>query len=205
LTGAGGPLADRPESWPVQASTDLHRDAWVVALRRDTLTRPGHPQDRFDRLVVEHPGAVVILALDATDRVLVLHQYRHAAQGRFVELPAGLCDVAGESPLRTAQRELREEAGLRAERWTHLLTSHASPGISNERFEIFVARELSDAEAEEFEAEHEEADMECSWVPFPDLLEAVRSSRVTDAALALAVMAYALEPRPETGSDARVR
>lgn len=205
MTGAGGTLADRPESWPVLASADLHRDAWVVALRRDTLARPGHPRDRFDRLVVEHPGAVVVLALDAEDRVLVLHQYRHAAQGRFVELPAGLCDVAGESPLRTAQRELREEAGLQAQRWTHLLSTYASPGISNERFEIFVARELSDASAGEFQAEHEEADMERAWVPFADLLEAVRNSRVTDAALALAVMAHALEQCPSTGSDARVR
>ena len=122
---------------------------------------------------------------------LVLEQYRHAAQRRFVELPAGLCDVAGEDPLTTAKRELLEEAELRAATWEHLITTYPSPGISSERMEIFLARDLAPADRGEFEPSHEEADMTSRWVPLDELVGAVLESRVTDAPLALAVLAYA--------------
>jgi 8-oxo-dGTP pyrophosphatase MutT (NUDIX family) len=195
-------LSDREETWPVAESRDLYRDEWVVALRRDLVSRPGHPDEQFPRLVLEHPGAVMVLAVDDQDRVLVLEQYRHAARTRFVELPAGLCDVEHEDPLATAQRELVEEAALRAGSWEHLLTTFASPGISSERMEIFLARELTPADRGDFVLEHEEADMTVGWAPFEDLLAAVLESRVTDAPLALAVMSYALRRAPyaENGS-----
>ena len=185
------PPADRPESWPVASSRDLFRDAWVMAMRSDTVSRPGHEHEQFLRLVLEHPGAVIVLAVDDEDRVLVLEQYRHAAQRRFVELPAGLCDVAGEDPLTTAERELLEEAELRAATWEHLITTYPSPGISSERMEIFLARDLAQADRGEFEPSHEEADMTSRWVPLDELVDAVLESRVTDAPLALAVLAYA--------------
>jgi 8-oxo-dGTP pyrophosphatase MutT (NUDIX family) len=105
-------LADRPEQWPVTSTHDIHRDDWIVALREDTLHRPGHPDEPFDRLVIEHPGAVMALAVDDDERVCCLRQYRHVVGRNFVELPAGLCDEAGEEPLETARRELREEAEL---------------------------------------------------------------------------------------------
>ena len=82
-------LADEHLSWPVVGTRDLHRDDWVVALREDVVQRPGHPEETFGRLVVEHPGAVVVLALDEEERVCCLRQYRHAAGGVFIELPAG--------------------------------------------------------------------------------------------------------------------
>jgi 8-oxo-dGDP phosphatase len=184
-------LEDVAESWPVSASVDLFRDDWVMALRSDTVSRPGH-EERFPRLVFEHPGAVIVLALDEEERALVLRQYRHAAQRRFVELPAGLCDVDGEDPLVAAQRELREEAQLQAATWEHLLTTYSSPGFSSERMELYLATGLSVADRGEFALEHEEADLRPSWVPFADLLEAVLSGRVTDAPVCLAVMRYAL-------------
>ena len=185
-------LGDRPESWPVVASEDLYRDDWVVALRKDVIHPPDHPEARFARWVLEHPGAVIVLAVDDRDRVLVLDQYRHPAQRRFVELPAGLCDAEQEDPLATARRELVEEAALRAGSWEHLLTTYSSPGISSERMEIYLARDLSPADRGEFVLEHEEADMTVSWVPFDELLEAVLAGRATDAPLGLAVMSYAL-------------
>jgi ADP-ribose pyrophosphatase len=189
------PLEDRPESWPVTDSVDLYRDDWVMALRTDTVARPGHEHTTFPRLVLEHPGAVMVLAVDDDDLALVLHQYRHPVRTRFVELVAGLCDVAEEDPLATARRELAEEAGLAAQSWEHLLTVHTSPGISTERMEIFLARDLSRVERGDFEPEHEEADMSVSWAPVDALLEAVLTGRVTDGPLALAVMAYALRRR----------
>lgn len=183
---------DRPESWPVATSTDLHRDGWVVALRSDQVRSPHEPEgETFRRLVVEHPGASMVLAIDDEDRVFCLRQYRHAAQTRFVELPAGLCDVHGEDPVEAAVRELREEAELEASEWTHLLSVWASPGITSERHHIYLARGLTPAARGDFVLEHEEADMETLWVPFDELRDAVLDGRVTDAPVALAVLAYA--------------
>lgn len=197
-------LVDRPESWPVSATVDLHRDDWVVALRSDTVSRPGHDSEQFARLVLEHPGSVMVLAVDDRERVLVLRQYRHAAQMRFVELPAGLRDGKDEDPLSTAKRELMEEAELHAASWEHLSTTYSSPGISTERMEIYLATDLSATDRGEFALEHEEADMTLAWVAVEDLLDSVLSSEVTDAPLCLAVMAYALRNRrasPSPRSD----
>lgn len=184
-------LADRPESWPVASSVDLHRDDWVVALRADQVTRPGHAEEEgeFRRLVLEHPGAAVILAIDAEDRVCCIQQYRHPAGRSFVELPAGLCDAPGEDPLEVARRELREEAGLRAEEWEHLMTTWSSPGISSEKMYTYLARGLSQVDRD-FVAQHEEAAMEMLWVPFTELRDAVLDGRVADAPVVVAVLAY---------------
>lgn len=184
-------LRDEEAAWPVESSEDLHRDGWVVALRADRVKRPGADDEpAFRRIVLEHPGAVVILAIDDQDRVLCLRQYRHAAQRRFVELPAGLLDVPGEEPVEVARRELREEAAFTAERWTHLLTTYSSPGISSERIATFLAEGLTATDRGDFELKHEEADMETLWVPFDDLLAAVLDGRVADAPVALAVLAH---------------
>lgn len=192
--------ADRPESWPVASSRDLYRDDWVMALRADAVSRPDHGHEQFERLVLEHPGAVIVLAVDDDERVLVLEQYRHPARRRFVELPAGLRDAGDEDPLETAKRELLEEAELRASSWRHLLTSYTSPGISSERLEIFLARDFTHADRGEFEPSHEEADMEAHWVPLDELVAAVLDSRVTDGPLGLAVMAYAVSSRVPPGA-----
>lgn len=184
------PLADRPESWPVHASEDRHRDDWVVALRTDHVHRPGHEDaGTFQRVVLEHPGAAVALALDDQDRVFCITQYRHAAQQRLVELPAGLCDVAGEDPLEVARRELREEGELAADHWTHLMSALPSPGISDEVVHLYVARGLRHVGRGDFVPEHEEAEMETLWVPFADLRRAVLDGRVAHAVVALAVLA----------------
>jgi ADP-ribose pyrophosphatase len=182
-------LVDVPAQWPVVASEDLHRDDWVVAFRSDTVHRPGHPEDTFRRLVVEDPGAVVVLAVDEAEQVVVVHQYRHPVKMRLVELPAGKLDTAGEDPLVAAQRELREEVGLRAARWTHLMTTYASPGITAETHAIYLARGLDDVDRD-FDLHHEEAEMVVDRVPVDDLLEAVLDGRVADAPLATAVLAY---------------
>ena len=183
------PLADVDEAWPVADSTDLHRDDWVVALRADRIRRPDDPEgEPFRRLVLEHPGAVVVLAVDEDGRVCCLSQYRHAAQRRFVELPAGVCDEPGEEPSEVGRRELLEEAGLEAGSWTHLASTYSSPGISNEVMHIYLARDLSHGDRGSFAPEHEEADMRLFWVPYAELREAVLDGRVADAPLVLAVL-----------------
>jgi 8-oxo-dGDP phosphatase len=183
-------FGDAPEAWPVESSTDLHRDSWVVAFRTDQVRRPDADGEApFRRLVLEHPGAAMVMALDDEDRVFCLRQYRHPAQRRFLEFPAGICDEEGEDPLEVAVRELREEAALQATQWTHLLSTWSSPGISAERMHIFVARGLAPADRGDFVLAHEEADMESLWVPFSDLVEAVLDGRVADGPVVQAVLA----------------
>jgi 8-oxo-dGTP pyrophosphatase MutT (NUDIX family) len=176
-------------SWPVVSSRDLHRDGWVVALREDVITRPGHPE-QFSRISLEHPGAVVVLAVDDEERVICLRQYRHTTQHEFVELPAGLKDAGDEPAVETAKRELREEVELEASEWRLLLSTYGSAGISDEVHDIFLARGLSHAPRGDFEMRHEEAEMQRFWVPMADLLEAVLEGRVRQGPLVQAVLAY---------------
>lgn len=191
---------DVDEAWPVADSTDLHRDSWVVALRADRINRPGHTDEEpFRRLVVEHPGAAVVLAVDDEDRVLCLRQYRHPARRRFVELPAGLIDSEGEHGLDVAQRELREEAAYAAAEWQPLATAYSSPGISEERIQYFLARGLRPVDRGDFVLEHEEADMEVLWLPVDEIVDAVLDGRATDGPLAIAVLAYDALRRRDRG------
>jgi 8-oxo-dGDP phosphatase len=180
-------LLDVPEAWPVAATRDLHRGDWVMALRADDITAPGSPEP-FTRWILEHPGAAIVLAVDDEDRAFCLRQYRHPAQRRFVELPAGLLDVEGEDPLEAARRELREEARLEAEQWTLLASTWPSPGISSEIMHLFLARGLRPIADDDFVAAHEEADMSSEWVPFADLLAAVTGGRLGDGPLVQTVL-----------------
>jgi ADP-ribose pyrophosphatase len=184
-------LQDVPEQWPIEGREDLYRSDLPFALRSDQVTAPGRHEEPFTRVVLEHPGACVILAVDDRERVLVLRQYRHPVGHRLVELPAGLMDVAGESPEHVARRELAEEAGLQAHAWTLLASVFSSPGISAEAMHLFLARGLSAAErsaTDGFVARHEEADMTTAWVPFAELREAVLAGRLADAPLVMAVL-----------------
>lgn len=182
-----GDLRDVPEAWPVVATEDLYRTEWVMALRLDELHAPGDEDQTFPRLVLEHPGAVIVLAVDDRRRAYCLWQYRHPAQRRFVELPAGLPDEHGESPEDTARRELREEAGLEATSWTPLGTTWSSPGISSEVMHFFLARDLRQVD-HDFERTHEEAEMVGDWVPVDDLRSAVLDGRVGDGPLVQALL-----------------
>jgi len=187
-----GDLRDIPESWTLHAQERIWDGRAPFAVRRDELSAPGE-DETFSRVVVEHPGAVVVLALDEQDRALVLTQYRHPVGMRLVELPAGLLDQPGEDPRAAAERELREEALLLAEEWTQLLSTWSTPGIIAERITYFVARGLSEApDRDGFVPRHEEAHMTTAWVPVADLLAGVLDGSLADGPLAQAVMAHAL-------------
>src|SRR5437879_5347700 len=102
------------------------------------------------RDIVEHPGSVVILAVDkgkAGPRILLEHQYRHAARSSLWELPAGKID-RGESPLKAARRELLEETGFTARRWRQILEFFVSPGFLDETMTIFLAQDIKPGPAQ---------------------------------------------------------
>ena len=195
--------ADTHEEWPVHEVEQIWKGTAPFSVRRDLVSVPGRPEETFGRVVLEHPGAVVVLAVDEDERALVLHQYRHPTSMRFVELPAGLLDKPGEDPVVAARRELQEEALLLAEHWTHLLATYPSPGLSSERIDIFLATGLSAApdRGEDFHLHHEEADMTTSWVPVRELLDGFLEGRLTDGPLGHAVMAYTLRGRAAHASS----
>jgi ADP-ribose pyrophosphatase len=182
-------LVGPADTWPVVESEQQYDGGWVVKLREDQLQRPGHSEDEpFGRLVLEHPGASVILAVDDQDRALCLWQYRHPIGRSLLQLPAGLCDVEGEEPLGVAQRELVEEGGFEAAEWTHLVSAYSSPGISQEVGHYFLARGLTEVGRGDFEPAHEEAEMQVRWVPVQELADAVLAGGPVDGHLAIAVL-----------------
>jgi 8-oxo-dGDP phosphatase len=161
-------VEDTPERWPVAESAVLLKH-WLLTVRSDQVQMPDNQQ--AERVVVSHPGAVAVLALDEADRVLMIRQYRHAAGYRLWEIPAGLRDVAGEPLVETARRELLEETGYRARKWHVLVDTFASPGFTNARVRIFLARGLEQLPDNGYQREHEEKFLTTEWVP---LAEAVR-------------------------------
>lgn len=140
------------------------------------------PSTRVRRDVVLHPGSVGILALDNREQVLLIRQYRHPVAAELWELPAGLLDVPGEDPLECARRELAEEAHLRAARWDLLVDAYSSPGMCNEAYRVYLARELSAVPAhEQHQRQEEERDMPTRWVPLDEACDAVVEGRIRNA------------------------
>jgi 8-oxo-dGDP phosphatase len=157
-------IVDEPAHWPVVASAEQYQGK-IISVRTDTIQVP--EGTTAEREVVEHPGAVGVVALDADDRVLMIRQYRHAVGRELWELPAGLRDVAGEPTAQTGRRELLEETGYRARDWHVLADYFSSPGIITERLRVFLARGLEEVpEADrDFVLENEEAHLVLDWVP----------------------------------------
>jgi ADP-ribose pyrophosphatase len=177
----GRSLTDVAASWPVIRS-DRKFDGAIVSIREDEIEAPDG--SRHTRDVIEHQGAVAVVAVDDEDNVLVLRQYRHPVGARLVELPAGLLDVDGEDPHAAARRELAEEAGLEAREWSRLVTVATSPGVSDERVQILLATGVSEVLAPDgFEAHGEEADLTRHWVPLRDLVAAIVAGDLCDGLL----------------------
>jgi ADP-ribose pyrophosphatase len=130
---------------------------------------------RATREVVEHPGAVAILAWDG-ERLATVRQWRQAAAADLVEIPAGTREP-GESPLESAERELAEECGLRAGRWEEGPSFFTAPGFSTELLTLFLATNLSAVEV----APPEDEALERSWLTLADALEAIDDGRIRDA------------------------
>lgn len=177
-------LFDQPWLPTIDAVETVYRGKiWDV--RRETFH---FGNATLGRDFMEHTGAVAVLALDEFDRLVVIRQYRHALRLREWELPAGLLDVTGESPLVCAQRELAEEVDLVASDWSVLLDYATSPGGSNEVVRVFLARGLSDA-PEAHARDAEEADMEVRWVMLDEAREAVLQGRVANSIFVVSILA----------------
>ncbi len=127
------------------------------------------------REMTRHCGASAIVTLDAENRVVLERQWRAPAGGAFWEIPAGKIDP-GEEPWATARRELEEEAGLTARRWTYLGTIHNAIGYSDEHIEIYLARGLARGTAHLDDNEF----LTLVTPTFDEALAMCRDGRITD-------------------------
>ncbi|MDZ7913570.1 MAG: NUDIX hydrolase [Rhodococcus sp. (in: high G+C Gram-positive bacteria)] len=159
----------------------------IITLRVDTVAMPGG--QRADREVVEHHGAVAVVALDEHDNLVLIHQYRHPLGHRLWEIPAGLLDAPGESPVEAAARELGEETGLGADRWSVLVDVALSPGFTDEAVRVFLAEGLHEVERDD--PEHEEADLEISRVPLADAVDMALRGDIVNATAVSGILAIA--------------
>lgn len=129
----------------------------------------------IQRAIVRHSGSAVILVSDEKERVLLVRQYRLPAQKELWELPAGRLDP-GENALQAAKRELREETGFKAKKWTRLTTFWASPGYVEEKMTIFLATELTEGEKEPMDDER----IEMKWFTRKELHSAILEGAISD-------------------------
>lgn len=163
-------------------------DGAILTLRVDEVAMPGGRV--AEREVVEHFGAVAVVARDETGRIAMVRQYRHPVGRRLLELPAGLLDGGpGESPLEAARRELAEEVDLAADDWRVLVDLALSPGFTDEALRLYLAEGLHTLDASE--RHDEEADMSVEWVSLDDAVDRVLSGEIVNATSVAGILAVA--------------
>jgi ADP-ribose pyrophosphatase len=162
----------------------------VFSVVTDEVAMPG---GRYaDRDYAVHIGAVAVAAVDESDRVVLVRQYRHPVGRELWELPAGLIDVAGEELPAAAARELAEEADLAAASWQLLLDLHTSPGYSTEVVRVYLARDLTDIPvAARHHRENEEAVLTCQRVPLDEAVAMTLRGEITNASAVAGILAAA--------------
>jgi 8-oxo-dGTP pyrophosphatase MutT (NUDIX family) len=151
------------------------------------------PNDHVATLeIIHHPGGAAVVALDESNRICLVRQYRHAVGGYIWEIPAGKIDDK-EPPLQTAQRELEEEAGRTAKQWRSLGDYLSSPGFVTEVVHLFLATGLTEV-AHRLEASEV---LESHWFPFEQVLQMAHSGELRDGkslAALLRASAYVQSP-----------
>lgn len=115
----------------------------IIKVRVDTVSLPDGREST--REIVEHAGAVAMVAVDDADNIYLVRQYRKAAEQVMLEIPAGTLEP-DEEILSCARRELEEEIGLRAGSWEKILSYYSAPGFCDEKLHLFLARDLSTGE-----------------------------------------------------------
>jgi ADP-ribose pyrophosphatase len=158
----------------------------IFEVRSDTF-RQADGSER-EREIVDHPGAVAVLAQDG-ERFWMVRQPREAVgEDALLELPAGKLDVEGETPLECAQRELQEEIGKRAMEWEEVKRIYTSPGFADEEVTIFFATGIEDGQADPDEGE----DLEIVEVLLSELDETIAVCRDAKSLAGLLLFAQRL-------------
>jgi len=167
---------------------DESRVVWRGRLLGVTVERWGE----HEREIVEHPGAVAIVAVDADGYVALVRQMREATRETLLELPAGTREP-GEDPLETAKRELQEECGLTGGEWRELVSFWTTPGFCRERMHVFVAEGVEPGES----APEPDEDLELVRLRVDELAEWI--DEIEDAKTLAGLLLFVRErnrPRP---------
>jgi ADP-ribose pyrophosphatase len=157
-----------------QAQRRVIYNGKVIDLGAEQLTLPNG--NRCELEIIRHPGGAVAMAVDAQQRICLLRQYRYAAGGWIWEFPGGRIEP-GESALSSAQRELREEAGVEAKQWQAVIDFYSTPGFCDERLYLFLASDLQQV------ASATEADevLEVHWLDRYETRELMQAGEIKDA------------------------
>jgi ADP-ribose pyrophosphatase len=184
-----GKLKIKPGKAAPVSSSELAYEGPLFSVFKDTVVEPG--MKPFDRDIIRHNGSVVILAVDDSkskkDPLIVIErQYRHAAGQYLYEVPAGKVD-GGEERMAAAKRELIEETGFRAKKWTKLTRYFASPGFLGEWMQVYLAEGLTPGEAQPEPDER----LQIYLAPLSDVLRLIDEGEIRDGKTLVSVMLYA--------------
>ncbi|NMO00247.1 NUDIX hydrolase [Gordonia sp. TBRC 11910] len=171
----------------VAGSTTIY-DGAILTLRVDDVVMPGGATAK--REIVEHHGAVAVVAVDDDGRAAMIRQYRHPVGRRLLELPAGLLDGGPEeSALVAAQRELAEEVDLAAADWAVLTDLVLSPGFCDEALRVYLARGLTALPSAQ--RSDEEADLALEWIDLAEAGRLIGAGEIVNATAVAGVLAAA--------------
>lgn len=163
-------------------STEVIKQGRILEFRIDTVeAADGH---RSTRDIAGHPGGVCVVAIDAEDRVLLVRQWRHAAGGALLEIPAGTLDRHDDGSVEehagAAARELEEETGSVAGTWRYLGSFYTAPGFTSELMHLYLATELRAADAGGLGPDEDER-LELRPIPFAEAVAMAERGELRDA------------------------
>ncbi len=153
----------------------------IVRLRVDDVKLPDGGQSK--REIVEHPGAVAILAIDENNNIWMVSQYRKAVEQVLMEIPAGTLEE-NEGILECAQRELAEETGLIAEQWQEIISYHCAPGFCTEKTFIYLAQKLSQESSPSLDRDEF---LEVSKIPLETAYQQILNGDIIDGKSIIAI------------------
>ena len=167
-------------------------DGRLLHVRRDTVLLPNGSETT--REWVKHPGASAVLPVTADGEVILVRQYRYPVERVTLEIPAGKLDVPGEDPLECAKRELKEETGYTAEKYTKLFSLATTVGFTDEWIHIYLAEGLTEGE----DCPDEDEFINAVRMPVSEALEKVYDNTIIDGKTATALLLYAARQKKET-------
>lgn len=186
--------AQKTAKKPILISSKLSYKGKVFSVYTDKVIEPGclTPNTRD---VVRHNGSIVVLAVDEATNpsdpdIILIRQYRHAAGQFLLELPAGRIEP-GEAPLAAARREMIEETGFRAKRWTLLTQYYASPGFLGESMQTYLARDIRQGTSNPEDDEH----IEIVRTPLSKALALIAANKIHDGKTLIGISLYAAARR----------